>query len=85
MPYEEDKTDRVGRRCPECAAQLVYRYSRKHKKPFIGCEGWYTTGCKYTEEVSNNKGEQQNDNVSGLRTGKGSVLPQHTDGSGELL
>ena len=37
----------VGRKCPQCGHQLVYRFSKITKKQFIGCSNY--PKCKYVE------------------------------------
>ena len=37
----------VGRKCPECNSELVYRFSKVAKKQFIGCGNF--PKCKYAE------------------------------------
>ena len=41
------KPEKVGRKCPKCNRDLIYRYSRKNGKQFIGCSGF--PECKYCE------------------------------------
>ena len=37
----------VGRNCPKCGSSLVYRFSKKSKKQFIGCSNY--PKCSYVE------------------------------------
>ncbi len=39
--------NKVGRKCPKCGSDLVYRYSYKTKSEFIGCENY--PECNYAE------------------------------------
>jgi DNA topoisomerase-1 len=41
----------VGRNCPECGKELIYKFSRGGK--FIGCSGY--PECKYLESSVNPK------------------------------
>ncbi|XQP55501.1 MAG: type I DNA topoisomerase [Mycoplasmoidaceae bacterium] len=43
----EAKSLEVGRKCPKCGKPLVYRFSKKTKKQFIGCSDY--PNCKYAE------------------------------------
>src|SRR5262249_57214716 len=36
----------AGGMCPKCGKPLVEQFSRKTRRPFIGCSGW-REGCKY--------------------------------------
>lgn len=47
----EKKLMYVGRPCPECGGQLVYKFSNNRK--FIGCENY--PECKYTEPMPEEK------------------------------
>lgn len=61
---EEKKIEFVGRKCPDCGKELVFRHANKGKsrgKTFIACSGF--PKCRYTEfpEADNNtkKDEQK--------------------------
>ncbi|MCB9804300.1 topoisomerase DNA-binding C4 zinc finger domain-containing protein [Candidatus Peribacteria bacterium] len=43
--------EKVGRNCPECGKELIYKFSRGGK--FIGCSGY--PECKYLESSVNPK------------------------------
>lgn len=44
-------TVRVSMACPLCSAPLVVRRRRRDGGTFIGCHGWSTSGCAFTEEI----------------------------------
>lgn len=48
---KEDVLENVGRECPECKKDLIYRYGRFGK--FISCSGY--PECKYTEKTESDK------------------------------
>jgi DNA topoisomerase I len=48
---KEDILESVGRECPQCKKDLIYRYGRFGK--FISCSGY--PECKYTEKTENDK------------------------------
>ena len=55
---QKDKTIKteslnVGRNCPKCGSHLVYRFSKKTKKQFIGCSNY--PKCSYAEFPNNNQ------------------------------
>ena len=39
--------------CPVCGGQLVIRKGKFGQ--FIGCENYYTRGCKFTRKIDQNK------------------------------
>ncbi len=41
------KLEKVGRKCPKCGSDLVYRYAKKSGAKFIGCSNY--PNCKYAE------------------------------------
>lgn len=43
----------VGKNCPKCGSPLVYRFSKKSKKQFIGCSNY--PSCSYVEFPDNNQ------------------------------
>ncbi|MGL4950340.1 MAG: type I DNA topoisomerase [Mycoplasma sp.] len=47
----------VGRKCPECGNELVYKINRRDKSKFIGCSNYKTTedGCKFIESLKTDK------------------------------
>ena len=56
--------EQVGRKCPECGKELVYRIGRYGK--FIACSGWSgKKGCSYTEKIEDpNKVVKQTDSTN---------------------
>lgn len=44
---KEFNNDKVGRKCPLCGGELIYRYSHKTGVQFIGCSNF--PKCKYVE------------------------------------
>lgn len=47
----EKVVEKVGKKCPECKEELIYRYSKAGK--FIGCSGY--PDCKYIEQPEEEK------------------------------
>ncbi|MGL4951744.1 MAG: type I DNA topoisomerase [Mycoplasma sp.] len=49
----------VGRKCPKCDSELVYKINRRDKSKFIGCSNYKTTddGCRYIESIKSDKPE----------------------------
>lgn len=43
--------DYVGRQCPRCGSQLVYRLNKKTNQKFIGCSSFMSQNCKYSEII----------------------------------
>lgn len=39
----------IGKKCPQCGAELIKKYSRKTKGWFVGCSGY--PACTYTERI----------------------------------
>ena len=37
--------------CPKCGGNLQIRKRRSDGKPFIGCENFFNTRCRYTREL----------------------------------
>lgn len=48
---EKVEDEKVGRECPECGHDLVYKVSKKYKSKFIGCSDY--PNCKYIESIKN--------------------------------
>lgn len=46
---EKVQDEKVGRKCPECGKDLVYKISKKYKNKFIGCSGY--PECNYIESL----------------------------------
>lgn len=44
---KQAQLEKVGRKCPKCGADLVYRYAKKSGAKFIGCSDY--PNCKYAE------------------------------------
>lgn len=44
---EDAINEKVGRKCPKCGSDLIYRFSKKNGKKFIGCGAF--PKCKYVE------------------------------------
>ena len=44
---KQAKLEKVGRKCPKCGSELVYRFARKSGAKFIGCSNY--PNCKYAE------------------------------------
>ncbi|MBA4420791.1 MAG: type I DNA topoisomerase [Anaerolinea sp.] len=47
MPVIKSEPEKVGRACPQCGLELIYRYGRYGK--FISCSGF--PACRYTEAI----------------------------------
>lgn len=47
MPVNKSEPEKVGRTCPQCGLDLIYRYGRYGK--FISCSGF--PACHYTEAI----------------------------------
>jgi DNA topoisomerase-1 len=43
----QQKEDFVGRKCPNCGGELIYRYTKSKGMRFIGCSNFQK--CKYNE------------------------------------
>lgn len=44
---KKTQLEKVGRKCPKCGHDLVYRYARRNGAKFIGCSNY--PNCKYAE------------------------------------
>ena len=49
---EKPERPEITRRCPRCNGKLQQRTRRSDGKTFIGCENFFTEGCKYTENTN---------------------------------
>ncbi len=46
---EKVEDEKVGRKCPKCENELVYKISKKYKNKFIGCSSY--PNCDYIESL----------------------------------
>lgn len=56
MPKKEVVLEKVGRKCPKCGSDLIYREGRYGR--FIGCSSFATTKCNYSETITEYVNEQ---------------------------
>lgn len=73
--------EKVGRNCPECGKELVYKFSRGGK--FVGCSGY--PECKYLESVVNPKLQALKDKYDGLPCEAGGTIIVRTGRFGPFL
>jgi DNA topoisomerase-1 len=71
----------VGRNCPECGKELIYKFSRGGK--FIGCSGY--PECKYLESSVNPKLQALKDKYDGLPCEAGGTIVVRTGRFGPFL
>ncbi len=51
----------IGKACPQCAGELIKKYSHKTKGWFVGCAKY--PECRYTEKVGGEKPEEHKDEI----------------------
>jgi DNA topoisomerase-1 len=73
--------EKVGRNCPECGKELVYKFSRGGK--FIGCSGY--PECKYLESSVNPKLQALKDKYDWLPCEAGGTIVVRTGRFGPFL
>ncbi|MGL5630404.1 MAG: type I DNA topoisomerase [Mycoplasmoidaceae bacterium] len=49
LNMEKKQDEKIGKFCPECNHELVYKHSKKSKEKFIGCSNF--PSCKYLESL----------------------------------